>query len=376
MMNQADKIKETINLNKFLSATMIEKIIDMSIKNDAAVGYRGRLEVQTLLDALNQDKAGSFTNAFPYAGANAVIEGDNIDLMPKGTYEFLYEEDLGAPVGNCHNYHCNHPIRYAEHIRHMESGREFIVGNVCLINLLGEHDLLLIAVSLLSRISNRIDQRRKISEICDLVGDTLCDIHMADPLHKLTPNEGEFLKQLNKGSGSLLTLKRAQEIKDQWPTEKINELSENIRNLVKAAEDTASEDQKSKKKETLAWITFLKFKDYDNKRREILSDFIQNCLDDIEIHGSLAETRKSSLKSEKALYDRVRSADPTLIIDVPVEEDRYFLAHLMNHVKTCDSYFYISVVLSAMHFKSLTPGQKNALTTKSCKCGFKIPERR
>jgi len=398
MNNEAENIKETINLKKFLTSDMIEDIINMAIKTDAAKGYTGRLEMQTLLDALKASTRNQemFENKFPYSGGPVIwtcpsghqnatfnykcisCEYVNEDpaLIPHGTYELLYEEDLGAPVGTCQNYHCGHPIRYAEHIRHIESGRAFVVGNVCINNMLGEHNLLRIAISLLSKISGRIDQHRKIKEIDDLVGGILKDINTADPLHKLTPAEGEFYKQLQKGSGTLLTMKRAQEIKNNWTVDNIKKLSDTILDLTKAMDIVATDEQRSKKKETLSWIAFLKFKDYDNKRREIQSNFIENCLDDIEIHGSLAETRKSSLKNEKDLYDRVREADPLLIVNVPIEEDRYFLAHLMNHVKTCNSFFYISVVLSALHFKSLTVGQKNALTTRGCNCGYKIPERR
>jgi hypothetical protein len=399
MENEADKIAATISLKRFLPLEVIEDIVEMAIKTDAAKGYTGRLEMQTLLDALRSRirNPEMFDNKFPYTGGpiiwtcpnnhqNATFNhkciscgyiNEDPDLLPHGTYELLYEEDLGAPVGTCQNYHCGHPIRYAEHIRHIESGREFVVGNVCLLNLLGKHDLLLIAVSLLSKISDRIDHHRRIKEIENMVGHILKKIHISDPLHKLTPAEGEFYKQLQKGSGTLLTMKRAQEIKNNWTDGNIEKLSTTVIDLTRAQEAATTDEQKSKKKETLSWIAFLKFKDYDNKRREIQSDFIENCLDDIEIHGSLAETRKSSLKNEKDLYDRVREADPLLLVNISSEDDRYFLAHLMNHVRTsCNSFFYISIVLSALHFKSLTVGQKNALTTRGCNCGYKIPERR
>lgn len=360
-MNEADQIKETIDLQKYLTRDQIEEIIDMAIDYNPYKGkgsYEGKLSMKLLRDAL-YTQGHEFENQFSFNGN---------EVIPKGSYELIDEIDLGAPVGKCENYGCGHPIRFEEHIRHKESGRTFIVGNVCVTKLLGEHDLIQIAVSLLSKISRQLDRLNKAKKIEEILGDLPETLKKIDPEGKFTHTERIFFRSVEMAQ-SKITIKQAQEIKQRWPLDKFTELIIKVRQ-----EKEMTNMEKGEKKEYIQqWSDFLSYKQYENRRQHVNSDFIENCIEDLKVHDDLSQHRKETLQVEKDVYDRIRRADPELLIPINGKDTRLVMAKMLNHLKECSSYFYTSLLISGNYYSNLTPGQIGAVKNKPCiKCKKKL----
>jgi len=355
-----NKLRSQIELQRFLTPDQIEEILDKAVQTNAANDYVGKVQIQALLDALNS-RGFTFENKFQ-------IEGN--EAIPRGTYVFLGEEDLGRPLGKCENYGCGHPIRYLEHIRHSESGKEYVVGNVCVTHLLGKHDLVQIAIALLSKISKQVDKLNKIKKIKQILGTLQTQINAADPNHYFTGEEHKYFAAVSRNQKNV-SIRKAQEISEKWRA--FGKLSE-LENMVKQRDDkmNGANPKQERLDEITSWLDFLYYKQWDNKGRNVNSDFISNCIEEIKVHDQLSESRRDSLKSEKEKYDAIRSADPSLLINIVSREDRVIVSKMLHHSKLCSSFFVVSLIFKADHFGNLTPGQKNALKDICRHCGKPI----
>lgn len=355
-MNDADAIKESIELHRFLSDKQIEEILDLAVSTNAVGTYEGRIEIQTLLDALNT-KGIHLSNEF-------TLEEDQGEI-PKGTYEFLYEIDLGEVSGRCQNYGCGHHIRYEEHIRHKESGREFVVGNVCVANLLGEHDLLKVAVSLLAKISNKVDKLNKAEKIKKILGTIPEAIRDIDPDRWFTKDEQKFFDKVDKARSGI-TIKQAEEIVDTWT--EANKFID-LEKMITARKEENKQTKGEARERIKSWNDFLYYKQWENKRRDFHSDFILNCIEDLKVHDQLSPERQNTLQAEKDIYDRIRAGDITLMKNIADAETIKYMTHMLIHIQECDSYFFISILTQATKKKSMSPGQMTAVRERGCgKC--------
>jgi len=359
-VNEADEIKESIEINTFLTKEQIEKIIEMAVANRADGTYEGKVEIQTLLDAMNAQGV-VVDNQFHFAGDN---------VMPTGTYKLLKEVDLGGVDGKCESYGCGHPIRFEEHLLHVESGRRFIVGNVCVTKLLGEHELLKVAVSLLAKVSRRVDKLNKAKKIQELLGKLPDMMKARDPDRLFTKKEQKFFDDVAAAKSSI-TIKRAEEINQKWDLSALTDLEEKVK---KEKQDKMI-TKVNKRREIEEWLEFLYYKHWENKRKNFHSDFILNCIEELKVHDSLSASRKAQLKEEKELYTKIRYGRPDLMIPINDRESREVISAMLNHMldNDCDSYFYISVITQAQTRGSLSPGQIGAVKNRECsKCHKKI----
>jgi len=355
-MNQADKIKESITLNNYLTRDQIEEIIDLSIELNPYKGkgeYEGKISMKLLRDAL-YTQGHDISNVFGFDG-NAV--------MPKGTYELIEEVDLGLPIGHCENLGCGHPIRFEEHIRHKESGKKFIVGNVCVEKLLGEHDLISIANTLLAKISRKIDRLNKAKHIEEILGDLPEVLKRADPECLFTQHERNFFRDV-KEAKSNLTIKEAQDLKfNKWTGQAIVDLI----NAVKVEQEKNNMNKEAKKDDIKRWNDFLKYKYWEVKRSNRDTNFISNCMDDLKVHDEISLHRREKLQSEKDTYDRIMDADPELLVPIDDREHRLVIARVLNHLQNCNSYFHTSLLISANRYGKLTDKQIAAVINIPCK---------
>lgn len=346
-MSETDELKETLELTDFLTAEQIEQIVSQAIRTTPS-GYEARLEIGLLVDALKA-RGVDVENRFESAGN---------EVIPKGTYEFLYENDLGEPLGSCQNYGCGHPIRFEEHIRHIESGREFVVGNVCVERILGEHDLVQIAISLLARMSGKLDRMSKADKCMKICGTALRLVVEADPNHWFTGDEYEFWKAI-QGCKSSLTLKKAEEFKAKWTPVAFSHLAEQVTQRKLLANPDAN---------TEGWMNFLTYK---KQTRPNSTGFWDNCIEAVQRNGVPTVGQQSALHAEFKRFWAMARGDETVL--EPLQGVfKYFGLKMLKHSAKCGSYFHIGLLEQLLEGRDLSWKQVEVLAHGCHMCGWKL----
>lgn len=350
MPEETGELKETIELSDFLTNEQIKRIVDAAVK-DTPKGYEARLEIGILIDALAEQDHGRqrLSNRFESEG-NAVI--------PKGTYEFLYENDLGDPSGSCENYGCGHPIRYEEHIRHVETGREFVVGNVCVGRILGEHVLIKVATSLLARMSNKVDRLSKASRCRQICAPILELVNIIDPNQWFTRPEHAFLEAIKEGRSGP-TLKMAEEMRVKWTPEAIQHLREQVSERNALAHPDANTD---------GWLTFLTYK---KQTRPNSTGFWDNCVEAVNRNGVPTMGQQSALHAEFDRFWKITRGDDH-VLDGLEGVFYYVGSKFLKHSAKCGSYFHMGLLEQLLEGRNLTNKQLDALVDGCHMCGWKL----
>jgi hypothetical protein len=346
-MTEAEQLKESIELTDFLSTEQIRKILSMAIKHGPE-GYEARLDIQLLMDELRA-RGLSVTNRFEVKGNDAI---------PRGTYEFLYENDLGAPNGTCENYGCGHPIRYEEHIKHIESGREFVVGNVCVERILGEHDLIRVATSLLARMSGKVERLNRAARCKAICGDVLKEVIKLDPTGRFSRPERVFLEAIESGKSGP-TLKMAEELKAKWTPEAISRLKIDVAEWTHRSHPDANTD---------GWMTFLTYK---KQTRPQSRDFWDNCVEAVNRNGVPTAGQQSALHDEFERFWKMARGDETVL--EPLQGVfKYFGLKMLRHTAKCGSYFHIGLLEQLLEGRDMSWKQIEALNQGCRMCGWKL----
>jgi len=381
MKDDIDALTEKIELTQFLTPHQITKIIEEAVKIGIANGnssgaYQAKVEISTLLDAiggLNKDMEILGTEwvcpdcSRPWIGRNTCVCGYIIKgVLPGGNYTLLKMIDLGAVTGTCGNYQCGHPIRYEFHIKHIETGAKHVLGSVCVQNFLGNHDLINVALSLMARLKTPLDKQNKSQKAWDICGHIIERLRKIDPKQVYTFHEqkyGEKIQQRKSG----ITLKKAKQLVDEWSTE--NDFEELFRkvemyniDIVKKAKD----QEKERKKFQFKWKSLLLFKKWDNRGGS--SDFIQNCLDELEETGTLSTGKQNALYDDYELYWNIRKGD---LSGHPINKE---MEWLLSHAKKCRGYFFISLAIKLFKYGSLSDGQIGAMKKGCMQCGMRYTE--
>lgn len=343
-------------ITKTLTKDDIAGIVQNAVAKNAWNMYEARMDVQILMDALRV-RGTSLNNEFQV----------NSEKIPVGTYEFLYERDLGSPIGKCECFGCGHPIRFEQHIRHRESNKTMVVGSTCLKNILGQHPLLDVIADLESRISEHVDNLNKAEKIKRMLGDIPARIRSIDPERRITQSVQRFFDQVESASNGI-NISTAKEIAATWNDSAFAALSNNMQELTEHNNRT----KEIARERIRSWNAFLYYKQWDNKRRNHHSDFILNCIEDLKVHDDISPERKSALMGEKELYDRVKQRDITLLKYFTDAEQIKYLVHMLIHLQKCDSYFFTSVIMQAVTTTYLSPGQIEAIDRGCGKCNQNI----
>lgn len=348
-MTDTDELKETIELTDFLSTEQIKDLVNRAVR-DTPKGYEARLEIGLLVDAL-RTRGFDVQNRFKAEG-NSVI--------PKGTYEFLYENDLGEPTGTCGNYGCGHPIRYEEHIRHIESGREFVVGNVCVERLLGEHDLIRVATSLLARMSGKVERLNKAARCRQICGPILELVEVIDPNQWFTRPDHAFLEAIKEGRSGP-TLKMAEELRAKWTPEAIQHLREQVAGRKHLSHPDANTD---------GWMTFLTYK---KQSRPQAADFWNNCISATERDGTPTTGQVHALQGEFDRFWKITKGDESVLERLEEESGltRWMARKMLGHSAKCRSLFHIGLLEQLLTGGRLTDNQLAALDQGCRMCGWK-----
>jgi hypothetical protein len=373
-----EELKEEIELTKFLTTKQIAEIIELAVKKAPTGNYQAKVEMTVLMDELRK-RGLQVENKFSIEGskwkcpkcnreltgvAKCVCGFVNEKVIPKGNYEFLYEVDLGGVEGICENFGCGHPIRFEEHIMHVETNRHYVVGNVCVGHILGEHDIIKIAISLLSRCSKIVEKQNKARRCDEICGEVLRKIEEIDPKHWFTQPEYLFLDAID-GARSKLTLKKAEEFRDKWTPDRLVELQ-------KLVEQRAQDEKKTPLEQTLTkerWLTFLEYKIRRNKGSE--SDFFANCVAVTKKDGIPTPRQRNALESEFKVFWRILEGDADLLRGLPISVF-YIADKMMKHVKACQTDFHISLIYQVLERKELTEKQFVALKEGCKRCGWKL----
>ena len=206
---KVEKIKEEIKLRDYLTEGQIRRIVGMAIKTRSGGEYHAKVPLQTLMDELlrHQVNAPQFKKD---------IECIDEKALPSGTYTLIEVNDLGRVgnhcecAGNTPDSKCNHPIRFEFTVMHTDTKRKFVVGSVCIHQVMGEHRLIDVALLLLKKISNRVTKNNKSLRCDEICGDILREVKKVDPNRWFTYEEYKFLYRIeNRQSG--ITLKKAKE---------------------------------------------------------------------------------------------------------------------------------------------------------------------
>jgi hypothetical protein len=372
------EMTEQIELTKFLTTKQISDIIKLAVNKAPTGNYQAKVEIKVLIDEL-QKRGLPMVNKFSIDGSAWVcpkcsrsMVGSaqcpcgfvNDKVIPRGTYEFLYEVDLGGVYGSCDNYGCGHPIRFEEHILHIETGREYVVGNVCVGHILGEHDLIKIAISLLARCSNIVERQNKAQRCDEICGEVLREVVQIDPKHWFTKPEYLFLEAI-KGAQSKVTLKKAEELRSKWTPEAISQLRYDVKQ--RDEEDKKGPLEKSAERDK--WLIFLEYKMRRSKGKD--GDFLSNCLSATKSQGQPTSGQRNALRSEFDLFCRILEGDTEVLKGLPVLVC-YIAEKMMKHLKTCQTDFHISLLEQVLYNKELTERQFMALKEGCKRCGWKL----
>lgn len=361
MTDESESLRESIELTNFLTTEQIEQIISRAVNEVRPGDYQAKVEIQFLMDELakrglkaeNRFEAAGSEWTCPKCNRKLVGVGKcpcghiNPTVLPKGTYEFLYEADLGSPKGSCKNYGCGHPIRFEEHVRHLETGLEFVVGNVCVERILGEHDLVKVATSLLARISGRVDKLSKAAKCKAICGSVLQRVRELDPRGWFTEDEQRFLEAI-EGAKSGLTLKKAEELRDKWTAERVSELEARVR---------ARKGQEPRGEGKDRWLEFLHYK---RQNRPQAKDFWDNCISAAEKDGAPTSGQRNALQAEYDRFWKIAGGDETVL--EPLEGLAKWVARrMLKHSAKCRSYFHVGLLEQLLTGGRLTDGQLAAL---------------
>jgi hypothetical protein len=376
--DEVQELTEQIELTKFLTTKQISEILALAINKAPTGNYQAKVEITVLMDELRK-RGLSMDNKFSIDGtkwtcpkcsreltgvAQCPCGYVNEKVIPKGTYEFLYEVDLGGVFGTCENYGCGHPIRFQEHIMHVETGRNYIVGNVCVGHILGEHDLIKIAISLLARCSHVVERQNKSQRCEEICGEVLREVVQIDPKHWFTKPEYLFMHAIAEAQ-SKLTLKKAEELRVKWTPEAISQLRYDV-------EQRETEEKKGpleKSAEQGKWLSFLEYKIRRSKGRD--SDFLKNCLSATKSQGQPTSGQRNALHSEFERFWRILEGDTEVLKGLPISV-QYIAEKMMKHLKTCQTDFHISLLEQVLDKKELTERQFMALKEGCKACHWKL----
>jgi hypothetical protein len=372
------EMTEQIELTKFLTTKQVSDIVALAVRKAPTGNYQAKLEITVLMDELRK-RGLQLENKFSIEGSKWTCPKCSREMMgvarcpcgyvnekiiPKGTYEFLYEVDLGGVFGVCGNYGCGHPIRFLEHIMHVETGKNYIVGNVCVGHILGEHDLIKIAISLLARCSHIVEKQNKSQRCDEICGQVLREVVQIDSKHWFTKAEYLFLEAI-KGSQSKLTLKKAEEFKAKWTPEAIVQLKKDVEQ--RDIEEKKGPLEKSAEREK--WLVFLEYEKRRRKGRD--SDFIDNCLSATKNQGQPYPGQRNALRGEFERFWRILEGDTEVLKGLPVLVC-YIAEKMMKHLKTCQTDFHISLLEQVLDKKELTERQFMALKEGCKRCNWKL----
>jgi len=373
-MPETEELKETIELTRFLTTEQIERIVDMAVTVGPS-GYEAKVEIKFLLDELAK-RGLKVSNRFEVAGTDwkcpkcgRVLVGVakcpcghvNTTVIPKGTYEFLYENDLGVPRGNCQNYGCGHPIRFEEHIQHLETSREFVVGNVCVGRILGEHDLIRVALSLLARMSGRVDKLSKARKCRDICEPVLQHVTEIDPEGWFTKEEHQFFEAMMEARSGL-TLKKAEELRDKWTPDALRKLADMAASRGAAERDIRSDDDRGR------WLTFLGYK---RQSRPQAKDFWDNCISATERDGWPTTGQRQALQAESERFWKIAGGDESVL--EPLEGlVKWVARRMLRHSARCKNYFHVGLLEQLLTGGRLTDNQLKALDDGCRMCGWKL----
>jgi len=378
MPNEAEELRETIELTNFLTTKQVEDILNIAIKRAPTGNYEAKLEIKSLIDELSR-RGLSLDSKFEVEGTSwkcpkceRMLTGVakcpcghvNETIIPKGTYEFLFEQDLGRVSSYCQNYACGHPIRFEEHILHVETGKRFIVGNVCVQHILGEHDLVKIAISLLAKCSRKVEKLNKAKKCDDICGDILRKVVETDPKHRFTKPEFLFLDAIENAQ-TKVTIKKAKEFAEKWTDNDIDELKKKV---IEEAEHE-KKSQYKRNEETEDWIRFLRYKKDRHKDRD--SDFWENCLEVTEREGRPTAGQRNAIQGEFERYKKIIIGDASVLGDLP-STVKYMAEKMLSHASQCQSYFHIGLLEQLLTRGDLSEKQISTLKSGCRKCNWRL----
>ncbi|MBD3388937.1 MAG: hypothetical protein GF414_08580 [Candidatus Altiarchaeales archaeon] len=383
--NEARELKESIELTRFLTREQIEDILDLAIKTGPKGKYEAKVEIQLLKDELMK-RGLDVPDEFRVGGSswkcpkcNRQLTGvarcpcghEDETVVPKGTYEFLFERDLGQVGNYCENHGCNHPIRFEEHIRHKESGRILVVGNVCVQRILGEHDLVKVATSLLSRCSSRVDRLNKARRCDEICGDALRRVVKIDPKHYFTKEEADFLGAIENARGTI-TLKKAREMAEKWDEDARSSPFSRLVSKVKAREkdiqNEREETRSDRSDERSEWLDFLKFM---KKRRGNGTDFWDNCIEVTKRDDRPTPGQRRAVGEEFRAYKAVRKGDRS-VLDSLDPITRSMGRAMFDHQERCHSRYHLGLLIQLIVKAGLTERQIATLREGCKRCGWKF----